>query len=159
MAIFTALVVGISAPRVLRDAFYYSHLSRTGEYYRKTRDGSHAEVHQIARFIRENCPQDQAVATKGDKVSILHFLSGRRIVFADGDLARDAGDAETFAKFVAEHDEIRLVVLVLKESRKKTASGEYVDRATELLDAMSDLERLDYPGEHYKVYRRVTPGA
>ncbi|KKL58473.1 hypothetical protein LCGC14_2225030, partial [marine sediment metagenome] len=78
--VFVVMVIATNAPRVARDAFYYSYLSRTDRYYEVIRRGEHADLARIAQMLREDPSTDSAIVIRHNRSSILHYLSGRRIV-------------------------------------------------------------------------------
>ena len=77
---FVVFAVGFNAPRLLRNATYYSYLSHTPRYYDVIRHGRHAELLPVADLLRELCPPEMRIAVLGDDVSVIHYLTERRII-------------------------------------------------------------------------------
>ena len=92
---FVVFAVGFNAPRLLRNATYYSYLSHTPRYYDVIRHGRHAELLPVAELLRELCPPEGRIAVLGDDISIIHYLTERRVVrpSMEENGALDAADA------------------------------------------------------------------
>jgi len=147
VGVLTGLCVAISAPRTLRDAVYYTYLVHTGQYYAKAHGGARAGVPQLAAYLRR-LPGDAVVAMRGNKASIFHFLTDRRMVYLNR-RPRTAADAEEFVRKVAARPGVRAVVLDTREGPPA-----YVARARELLSADNAWQRArDFQSDRYIVYR------
>jgi len=74
--VFTVAVIAVNAPRVAREAFYYSLLSRTDRYDRVT---GQAETVKVAGLIARNIPPGVGVFVRNNRHSILHYLTRREL--------------------------------------------------------------------------------
>ena len=139
---FVVFCVGFNAPRLLRNATYYSYLSHTPRYYEVIRDGRYSELFSVAKLLRDLCPPERRIALLGDDVSVIHYLTERRVVRSSTEGA-DSLDAQDVSAAVVdmteEPDQLgRLVRLALEQSER--------------------FERV-YEGERWHVYRRIGPPA
>ena len=80
VTVLTAVVVLANLPRVARDAFYYSAMSRTDRYYQVIRGGEYAGLVELARYLRQGARPGDRVAIRHDRSAVLHYLSGRMVV-------------------------------------------------------------------------------
>jgi len=146
--IFTGVVIAANAPRLSRNAFYYSYLSYRGQYYQKVRKGEHAELLQVAAALAERSSPDGPVAADEEESGVLHYLSDRRVVLLPQTPCRTAADANRVAEFVEKTPAAECVAI-------KTAdcAAEYVQSLTAALDARADLERI-HKGKGWLVYCR-----
>ena len=158
--VFVGLVIAIDSPRLFRDAFYYTALSYTRRYYRKVRGGAHKEIFPVAETIRRRCPENLQVATKPDKVAILHYLTGRQVIYPQGAKETKRKHAKEFRDFVAENKKVRIVVVDRRDGTKK-----YVKRLITVLDKKANLKRIrifdskgkEFKCERYLLYERIDP--
>ena len=133
---FVVFAVGFNAPRLLRNATYYSYLSHTPRYYDVIRHGRHAELLPVAELLRELCPPEGRIAVLGDDVSIIHYLAERRVVRPPmgQDGALDAADAS---------------VAVMDMTEGSPGFRRALQRA---LEQSERLERV-FEGQRWHVYR------
>ena len=147
VGVLTGLCVAVSAPRTLRDAVYYTYLVHTGQYYAKAHGGARRDFDTLAAHLR-GLPGDAVVAMRGNKASIFHFLTDRRMVYLNR-RPRTPADAEEFVRKLAARPGVRAVVLDTREGPPA-----YVARARELLSADSAWQRArDFQSDRYIVYR------
>ncbi|MHC4718095.1 MAG: ArnT family glycosyltransferase, partial [Planctomycetota bacterium] len=73
-SIFTGVIVAANAPRLARDAFYYSYLSRAGGYYRAV---GHDETVHMAALVEQSCPPGAPLFMRHNRHTIFHYLTGR----------------------------------------------------------------------------------
>ena len=72
--VFLILTTGISLPRVLRNAVYYSYASHTGQYYDVIRKGRHKWRFEMADFLTVRAAPSDRIAIPGNG-SIIHYLT------------------------------------------------------------------------------------
>ena len=154
MTVFVLLAIGSNSPRVFRSAFYYSYLSYAGAYYEKIRRGAHKELHPVAEAIKTDSGPHDIIGVGPDKLSMLHFLSRRRMVPLPGLEQGDEQETAKITRLVRERDEPKLIVLHLR--------GEDPAHLRELEGQLAELTRQGYltvvfDREHYRVYRKTTP--
>jgi len=152
VTVLTGIVIASNLPRLARDAFYYSYLSRTPRYYQAIREGGHSELFAAADVLRRHCPPDGLVAAPGNMASLLHYLSERVIVDFPGGRGQTAADARSIIDFVVPDEKLLVVVLDL-------TAGSPAFRGS-LRAALDDPARFQplYAGEHYRLYGRVPAG-
>ena len=155
--VFVLLVVISNAPKVLRNAVYYSYLSHTRRYYKVIRSGEYAEVFEIAHMLRKS--EDKGlIAADAHERSILHFLSGKIVL--DLPTVRNRGKcnpahAERLYKdFLASHKDIGFVV-VRCSNDSHARSAILNKRLINLFDNDSRW-KICYNGRRYRVYQFVS---
>ena len=134
--ILVGFIIVCNAPRVLRNAFYYSYLSRTTRYYQVIRSGRYAELVELADMIRRDCPPDGRVGLIGKGLLVLHVLSERRIV------------PLLEVEAVTSSPHLDFVVL-----DKNEGDSRFRNRVAAALGRTAELKRA-YRGKQYLVYRR-----
>ncbi|MFP4433816.1 MAG: ArnT family glycosyltransferase [Planctomycetota bacterium] len=112
--------IAINAPRTLRNALYYGPLSHTDHYYKVIRDGDHRDLLATADLLKNHRREGTTILASGDDVSMLHFLTDRRIrSLPTGDAwvsrALSARDATLYAELAASIPGELLVVVDLSE--------------------------------------------
>ena len=155
--VFVLLVVISNAPKVLRNAVYYSYLSHTRRYYKVIRSGEYAEVFEIAHMLRKSGDKGLIAADAGER-SILHFLS-RKIVLdlptVENKERCNLAHAERLYKdFLASHKDIGFVV-VRCSNDSHARSAILNKRLINLFDNDSRW-KICYNGKRYRVYHFVS---
>jgi len=143
----TPLLLLANAPRLMRNAFYYSYLSYTPRYYEVIRGGRHAERFALADYLRRSAGDDKLVAAPYYERCLLHYLSGRRIVEMPTD------PAEAF-KMVEARRDVRAVVIDMRGS-----AGEFGRALQQKLNKSTDFEPSKYRGQRYAVFVRKKPAS
>jgi len=151
IAIAAGIVVALNAPKVARDAFYYSALSRSADYadyYERIHGRWHAELAGAAQAVRQACPEDAMVATAPEAAPIIHYLSGRRTIplpFSERRRLRDTGD---FSKAVGRCSNASFILI---DSR--LGDPRFVAAARTHLDAETAWRLVR--GDGWALYERV----
>jgi len=155
--VFVFLVVISNAPKVLRNAVYYSYLSHTRRYYEVIRSGEYAEVFEIAHMLRESGDKGLIAADASER-SILHFLSGKIVLdlpTVENKERRNLAHAERLYKdFLASHKNIGFIVVHCSND-SDTRSAIFNKRLVELLDNDPHW-KICYNGKRYRVYQFVS---
>jgi len=146
--VFTAVLVAANAPRLLRNAAWYTYLSYTPRYYHVIRHGVHVERFKLARWLAGACRPDERIGMAGHQVWLLHYLTGRRIVPLAGGLLWRTPDAERVVRNAEEAADVRFVVV-----GKEEGWPEFRRAIRRLLETSGSLERI-YEGGDWRVYRR-----
>ena len=160
--VFAIGMIACNAPRLLRNAVYYSYHSHTPRYYSVIRHGRYAEVLALAEVIRRDCPPEGRVGVMVGEVPVFHFLSGRLMVaLPEAKLwraqitrrslppRRRPRHADAIAEAVAADEDLRFVVLEVAGAQRR-----FLNRLAARVRAMPDLE-VAYRGKRYVAYRRV----
>jgi len=143
VSVLVGVIIASNAPKLMRDAVYYSYLSHTPRYYQVVHKGEFAELFAVAEIIRPVHSDDRAVATNSDELSILHFL-GERVIIPLPETARlSPADAEEIRHFVTSRGDLKFIVLDVGKRRLK-----------ELFENTLGL-KLRHDGKRYRVYEKV----
>lgn len=115
-----AVGIAINAPRTLRNAVYYGPISHTDRYYDVIRDGDHRDLLTTARTLRTHWTPGTTILASGDDVSMLHYLTGRRVhSLPTGDafesIALPASDAALYRQIAEDTPGRTLIVVDLTE--------------------------------------------
>jgi len=146
--VFTVFVLAANAPRLLRNAVYYTYLSYTPRYYEVIRHGRHAERFRLAEVLRALCPREGPIANLGNDTSILHYLTARRVVLPPWASRENASDAERVMQFVNFAPDVRFIVVDTKEGKSEFRKA--VQRAVKNSSRLHQV----YQGPRWQVYRR-----
>jgi hypothetical protein len=111
LAGLVVVLVGCNAPRLLRDAAYYPYLSYTPRYYQVIRDGAHADLFEVGRALRLAGRADRPVLAGGEMVSLLHYVSGQRIVGLPRTTGQSPQEAEEVLAAIAGDRSADLLVI------------------------------------------------
>ena len=155
--VFVLLVVISNAPKVLRNAVYYSYLSHTRRYYKVIRSGEYAEVFEIAHMLRKS--EDKGlIAADAHERSILHFLS-RKIVLdlptvKNRGRRRPAHAERLYKDFLASHKVIGFIVV--RCSNDSHSRSAIINK--QLINLLDNDPRwkICYNGKRYRVYHFVS---
>ena len=107
--ILVAILIVCNGPRLARDAFYYSYLSHTPRFYEVIRSGKYAELFEVAERLQRSVPEGP-VGLVGDKLSVLHLLTHRRIVLLDRAEQRPIKRTGKLLEAVNSHPELRAII-------------------------------------------------
>ena len=77
VAVFVCVSVLSNAPKLLRHAVWYSHLSGRTAYIEATRNGRYAGLSELVQAIRDQVPPPGGKIACLRDVNILHYLTGR----------------------------------------------------------------------------------
>ncbi|MGB2821707.1 MAG: glycosyltransferase family 39 protein [Phycisphaerae bacterium] len=110
VTVFLSCLIAANLPKVLRDGVYYSYAAYTGRYYEVIRDGDFVDLHTVAASLRDRFGPETLIATRGDRASILHFLSERRMVRFLRTERQTAADAEAVYDDLLARTDIEAVV-------------------------------------------------
>jgi hypothetical protein len=157
--VFIALLAVVNAPRVLRQAFYFSYAGHTGRFWQVIEDGHYAELQAMADFLRDHFGGDDVIATRRDRASMLHYLSGRRTIqfFKTARWRPEHAEAvhdDLFQQRKKLLEEGRDIAAVITDSGG--LDSRYTRRLAELLDATGGL-KVVHKGKYCTVYLRVGP--
>ena len=145
----TAVVVLANLPRVARDAFYYSTLSRTDRYYRVIRGGEYAELAEVARRLAEASGPGDRVAVRHNRSAVLHYLSRLTVVpFPRRHPRQTAADAEAILRLAVDARRVRFVVVEATEG-----SAVFLGRLRRGLEDARRFKRV-LTGQRYWLYSR-----
>jgi len=151
--VLSAAILVCNAPRVLRNAFYYSHLGGGGEYYAVVRDGRYAELIDLAETARLNTPPAARVGLVGDKMQILHFISRRTVVPLEETARAEGWVPENLARQAASRRDLDLLVFDVSE-----AKPDWRNRLKAALNGKATLRQ--WPGgARYLVWQQAGPDA
>jgi len=151
------LLIAANVPKIVRDSVYYSYAAYTGQYYRVVREGHFIDLGPVTRLLRSRFDPGTPVAARTDRVSILHFLSERRMVRCLGTRRKAAAEADAVYRKLLTRADVQVIVA--------DVSGEpepFHRRLDELLSASG--APVLYEGAWCKVYdwsgasRSVPPG-
>ncbi len=151
VTILIALIVVFNAPRMLRNAFYYSYLAYTPRYYRVIRSGKYAELFELADLIRRRSPPAVRIGMVGKEGGILHFLSERRVVSLPRRRRKAATSPAPVARSAAARPDLRFFVFDL--SRARSAFAEHLTSELTAADEFSVV----FQGERFIAYERTGP--
>ncbi len=149
--VFTIVVVGTNAPRLLRNVVYYTYLSYTPQYYQLVRGGDHAEWHALNEQVRRVCPPDRPVAMSGDEISIVHYLTERRVIRLPQWLRDGHGDFQEIIALV--HDDPDIAMVLVDKKVRKTESRPVLEEFSAALEAAGQFERIPW-GRRWDIFRR-----
>ena len=148
-AIFLVIIIVANAPRLLRDAVYYTYLSYTPRYYAAIRSGRYQEAFPVANIINKSCRIDSSFAVGRNSVAILHFLTQRKAEPLPAVHQTTLEDAENILSFIASQAHLNAVVIELPD-----ASQAFLSRLKASLEDMADW-KMAYTGSRYIVYCRT----
>jgi len=143
------VVVLANFPRLARDAFYYSAMSRTDRYYQVIRGGEYAGLVELARYLRQSARPGDRVAVRHDRSAVLHYLSGRMVVpFPRRHPRQTVADAEDILRQVLPDQRVCFVV-------PDTADGApaFLHRLRRGLEESRQFEPV-LAKSRYRLYRR-----
>ncbi len=146
--VLAVFVLGVNAPRLLRNAVYYCYLSYTPRYYEVIRDGQHARLLGVADHLRQLQPVDEPIAAPGGDHSVLHYVTGLRTLAMPDDPSETASDAQRVLEFVRSQPGFSLVAVNTKDGEK-----EYRRALQRGLKGWPQLDRI-YEKPGWQVYRR-----
>lgn len=150
--VFAAMVVLPNAVRVGRDTFYHMPLSYTSRYYQTVRDGRFVIWFDLEQTLRQG-PADRPAAADLDAVSILHWLSGRRMVAWPANPRQTSADAEEMLDFFVSQPELALAVIDLSRG-----TGDYVAALVQGLIDTPGLEVIYNNHNHMVLARTARTG-
>lgn len=116
--ILIAVIVVANLPKVAYHAFYYQAISRKADYYQKIRHGQHADLMAVGELIRQKSNPQQAVAAEAGNLSMIHFVTDRRIEAFPVDDPQTADDAQKTAEFLRSRPEVKFVLLQPSEKNQ-----------------------------------------
>ncbi|MDY7011746.1 MAG: glycosyltransferase family 39 protein [Planctomycetota bacterium] len=153
--VLVGAIVACNAPKLLRNAVYYSYVSHTGRYHKVVMDGRFAELFPVAGILREGDHADRTAAADSDKVSMLHYLSRRTIIPLPETARISPDEAEVIRHFAASHSDLQFIVL---DVGKRGGSEPFRRRLRELFENTPGME-LRRAGKRYLVYEvLIKPG-
>lgn len=157
ITVFTVLVILSNAPKVLRNAVYYSYLSHTSRYYEVIRSGKYVELFGIAEVLRSDSHDRVVAAETRDERLILHFLSGKVTSPLRGikqvRKINPSGGGRFIKDLMASHKNLGFIVLRLDKSRS-SGKRNYREKLSKMLDS-DPRWRVCYRGERHRVYQLV----
>ena len=148
---FAGILLATNAPRVLRNAFYYSYLGHTGRYYDVVREGKFRRLLTSADILNRQ-PGTESALVPAEDAKIIHWLT-RRLTFALPKTPRQSQeDAREVCDGVSRHPDIRWVIL-------DTGGASPVYRAELLRELLAREPSLELMGEAQgdTVFRRPHP--
>ena len=148
-AIFLSIVIVANAPRLLRDAVYYTYLSYTPRYYATIRSGRYEEAFPVANIINKSCGIDSSFAVGRNSVAILHFLSQRKAQPLPAVDRTTVEDAENLLAFITSQSGLDAVVIDISN-----ASQAFLSPLKNSLEDMADWS-MAYDGSRYIMYCRT----
>ena len=154
-AVFTGIVIAFNAPKIAREAFYYSALSYTDRYYDTLRGGDFVDHYPVAELLEKSCPPSQRVGTF--EFSILHYLSRRTTVQLPMGDDPEHPDAAVVMAFMDDHPDIAFVVIDTPSDREKDARKPAERFRRDLLEKLqrAGAQRI-YDGKELQVFQRNT---
>ncbi len=159
VSVLVGVIIVCNAPKIIRNAFYYSYISHTPRYYNVIKHGRSAELINVAEVIRRDHPDGRQAATNSDEVSILHFLSERVITPTPKTARREqnrTAHAEEIHQFATSHSRLKFIVL---DTGKPRTDDPLRRRLKELFENTPGME-LRHDGKRYLVYESApTKGA
>ncbi len=156
VTVAVAVLLAVNAPKVFRNAFYYAAYGHMGRYHEVIEHGRYRDLRDTAAFLREHVPPGEPVAMRADRVSMLHYLSGRRTVpfkRVDPYNPWSAEQAEEVHADLRTRPGLFAVVHDRGDLDKRFAG-----RLTELLEGDPNLRRV-WKGPTTAVYRRIGQAA
>ncbi len=151
VGVLVGVIIACNAPKLLRNAVYYSYLSHTPRYYQVVNDGEFAELFEVAEIIRHGHSDGRPVATNSDDLSVLHFL-GERVITPFPKTARlSPADTEKIHHFVTSRGDLKFIVLDVE----KQGGGEPFHRRLKELFENTPSLKLQHDGKRYRVYEKV----
>jgi hypothetical protein len=78
--VISTFTIAANAPRTLRDAFYFSALSRTASFERAVLSTMRADVLGACDVVSKYCPPGSIVGAPPDEATIIHYVTSRLTV-------------------------------------------------------------------------------
>jgi 4-amino-4-deoxy-L-arabinose transferase-like glycosyltransferase len=152
-AVFTGIVIAFNAPKIAREAFYYSTLSYTDGYYETLRGGDFVDHHPVAELLEKSCAEDERVGTF--HFSVLHYLS--RCTTASLPMGDDPKqpDAAAVMAFLNDHPDVAFVVLDTPCDREQDRDKPWERFTRDLIEKLRNAgAKSIYNGKRLLVFRR-----
>lgn len=111
LGVLVILVVVSSAPRLLRNAVYYTYLSYADGYYRRLGEEP-ARLMDMAACVRTHTAPGQTLAASEGQVSALHYLTRRIVIGLPNQIATPQRAHEVAEDLRARQGDYALVVIV-----------------------------------------------
>jgi len=143
--IAVAVLVAINAPRLARNAFYYSYLSHTDRYYEVILHGRHAERERLSAALRQMPGPHGTLAVPVTHLGMLHYLTGRQTVALPCPVERRE-DVGRIVEFLDDTPDISAVVLELRG-----VGDELKNHAARAIEARPGAERF-HRGEDWAAW-------
>jgi uncharacterized membrane protein (UPF0136 family) len=150
VTILVLFLIGANQPKVARGAFYYSYLAHIGQYYDHLQNRPYVELMAVSKLVNDRTPAPAEVAMTPDRISVLHYVTGRRITQLPLGPQTTADDATAAGAAITK--ETATAVFGIEK-----ASDVFRRRLSDEMLAAGFEQR--YAGSFYMAYCRLPPRA
>jgi len=146
--IVAILFIACNAPRLARDAFYYSYLSHGPQFYSVFNSGRYAELFELGEIIQSSPPTTR-VGILGIGLRVLHFQSHRRVIslyhFRQGLLNKPS----ILPEIIDSHPDLQVIVFEIK------GKGPDFLQRLEIAANLANMTAI-FGGKHFLAWQRAS---